>query len=224
MVAQELSPCPRMNPSDDTPPRIEARALAFSRQDEAIFGPMSLVVRAGEVLLIEGGNGSGKTTLLRVLAGLLEASAGTVTREAQPFGEEPSTPVVFLGHQGGLKLDLSARENLGFTKQLTGLRQGSSIAGVLKSVGLEGFEDTPLRFLSAGQKKRAALAAILIAPVSLWLLDEPYANLDREGHRLVDRMLETHIARGGAAVITAHGMLDPAVSRLRRQPMECAHG
>ncbi len=213
-----------MNRSDDAPPRIEARALGFARQDEPIFGPMNLSVRAGEVLLVEGGNGSGKTTLLRVLAGLLEASEGSVWREGEPAEQQAQLPLVFLGHQGGLKLDLSARENLRFTTRLTGLRQGSSIAGALKSVGLEGFEDTPLRFLSAGQKKRAALAATLLAPVALWLLDEPYANLDREGHRLVDRMLETHIARGGSAVITAHGMLDPAVSSLRRQPMECAHG
>lgn len=212
-----------MQPSDDAPPLIEARALVLARQDEVIFGPMEVSVRAGEVLLIEGGNGSGKTTLLRVLAGLLDASEGEVWREGRaPDGETP--PLVFLGHQGGLKLDLSARENLRFCVRLTGQRRGSSIAAALHSVGLEGFEDTPLRFLSAGQKKRAALAATLLAPVALWLLDEPYANLDRDGHRLVDRMLETHIARGGGAVITAHGMLDPAVSRLRRQPMVCAHG
>lgn len=212
-----------MNRSDEAPALIEGRALGFARQDEAIFGPMDLMVRAGEVLLVEGGNGSGKTTLLRVLAGLLDAGAGEVWREGRaPDAETP--PLVFLGHQGGLKLDLSARENLRFCVRLTGLRRGSSIAAALHSVGLEGFEDTPLRFLSAGQKKRAALAATLLAPVALWLLDEPYANLDREGHRLVDRMLESHIARGGAAVITAHGMLDPAVSRLRRQPMVCAHG
>ena len=200
---------------------LAADALCFHRGDEAIFGPMSFVLDAGDVLMIEGSNGSGKTSLLRVIAGLLDASSGSVLRNGSQARQAGS--LAYLGHLGGLKLDLSARENLRFATRLSGLRQGTSIASALMSVGLDGFEDTPLRFLSAGQRKRAALAGILLAPASLWLLDEPYANLDQNGHTLVDRLLETHGARGGAAVITSHGMSHPALSRLRRLPMASAH-
>jgi len=203
-------------------PLIAAEALCFSRGDEPIFGPMNFAVASGEVLMLEGGNGSGKTSLLRVLAGLLEATTGRVVRDGHN-APESNAPLAFLGHSGGFKHDLSARENLRFSARLCGLRHGTSIASSLLSVGLEGFEDTPLRFLSAGQRKRATLAGVMMAPVALWLLDEPYANLDRNGHVLVDRMLETHSARGGAAVITSHGLSIPTLSRLTRLTMECAY-
>jgi heme exporter protein A len=208
------------DPDHATPaPLIAAEALCFHRGDEAIFGPMDFAVHSGEVLMLEGSNGSGKTSLLRVLAGLLEPSSGRVLREGLPADAE-SAPLIFLSHSGGFKHDLSARENLRFGTRLRGLRPGTSIASSLKSVGLEGFEDTPLRFLSAGQRKRATLAGVLITPAPLWLLDEPYANLDRHGHTLVDRLLETHAARGGAAVITSHGLSNPAVAKLKRATME----
>jgi heme exporter protein A len=206
----------------DRPPLIAARALRFLRGDEPIFGPMEFTVNPGEVLMLEGSNGSGKSTLLRVLAGLLEASAGEVLREGRA-ARDCSAPLAFLGHAGGFKHDLSARENLRFAVRLGGLRPGASIASSLMSVGLEGFEDVPLRFLSAGQRKRATLAGVLIAPAALWLLDEPYANLDRSGLTLVDRLLETHCARGGGAVITSHGLNQPALSKLARLPMVCAY-
>lgn len=207
------------------PPLIEVRQLCFSRSDEPIFGPMEFALEAGEVLMLEGSNGSGKTTLLRVLAGLLELGegAGEILRDGEQATANPQ-PLVFLGHASGLKLDLSPRENLRFTTRLAGLRAGASIHTALLSVGLDGFEDTPMRFLSAGQRKRAALAGILLAPVALWLLDEPYANLDQEGHVLVDRLLETHATRGGGAIITSHGMISPALRGIRRLSMELSHG
>ena len=90
-------------------------------------------------------------------------------------------------------------------QRLGGLRPGITPHHALKSVGLDGYEDVPLRQLSAGQKKRVALARLLLVPAALWLLDEPYANLDREGMALVNRLLEVHALRGGAALITSHG-------------------
>lgn len=204
---------------DDSVPLLAARGLAVIRQGEPIFGPLNLELRSGEVLLIEGGNGSGKTTLLRVLAGLLSPSQGEVVRNGV-VSEELHAPLGFLSHALGLRADLSPLEQLDFFACLHGLRPGISAMAALKSVGLEGFEHMPVRRLSAGQRKRCALAALLHTANTLWLLDEPYANLDRDGQILVDRLLEAHIARGGAALITSHGLIEPNISRVRRMQLE----
>lgn len=191
---------------NETAPLLRARALGFARNDEPIFGPLDFALHAGEVVLIEGGNGSGKTTLLKVLSGLLEPTSGDVLLHDAPLTlAKLSHQVALLGHLPGLKLELSALENLRFAIGLGGIRTGITPQLALASVGLDGYADLPLRTLSAGQKKRVALARLLLVPAALWLLDEPYANLDREGIELVNRLLDNHARRGGAALVTSHG-------------------
>jgi heme exporter protein A len=191
---------------NDRPALLEARALAFARNDEPIFGPLDFSLNAGEVVLIEGDNGAGKTTLLRVLSGLLAPTSGEILLNGEPLTLKRLSPQVgLLSHQSGLKPELTALENLRFAAGLNGLRSGMSPATALAGVGLDGYADVPTRQLSAGQKKRVALARVLMAPVGLWLLDEPYANLDLDGIRLVNRLLENHANRKGAALITSHG-------------------
>jgi len=195
-----------MNARVPAPPLLEARGLCFHRQDEPVFAALDFTLRAGELALVEGDNGSGKTTLMRMLAGLLRPSAGSLDwRGAALEREACAGEILFLGHQLGLKADLSPRENLAFAAGLHGRREGESIADVLERIGLAGYEDEPVRRLSAGQKKRAALARLLLLPGVLWLLDEPYANLDRAGIAGVNALLAGHIARGGAALVTSHG-------------------
>jgi heme exporter protein A len=187
-------------------PLLQARGLSFLRADEPVFGPLDFTLDAGELALVEGDNGSGKTTLLRLLAGLLHIGEGELDWCGQRWNRDAcASEVLFLGHQLGLKMDMSPRENLHFVAGLHGTREGRSTASVLAEVGLAGYEDEPVRRLSAGQKKRAALARLLLLPAVLWLLDEPYANLDRAGIALVNRLLEAHIAEGGAALVTSHG-------------------
>ena len=190
-------------------PLLQARQLAFHRRDEPVFAPLDFTLHAGELALIEGDNGSGKTTLLRVLAGLLHVSAGELRWRGAPWQRDAvAGDILFLGHQLGQKLDLSPRENLAFATGLHGRRGDVSIDATLERVGLAGYEDEPVRRLSAGQKKRAALARLLLLPATLWLLDEPYANLDRHGVALVDQLLETHLAGGGAALVSSHRAMD----------------
>ncbi|MGA9423214.1 MAG: cytochrome c biogenesis heme-transporting ATPase CcmA [Rhodanobacteraceae bacterium] len=190
----------------DRPALLEACALEFARNDEPIFGPLDFTLRTGEVVLIEGDNGSGKTSLLKVLAGLLEPSAGEVRLNGQPLTlARLSQQVVLLGHQPGLKHDLTPLENLSFAAGLGGIRTRTSPVTALAGVGLAGYENVATRRLSAGQKKRVALARVWLVPAALWLLDEPYANLDLEGIKLVNRLLESHTRHGGAALITSHG-------------------
>jgi len=200
-----------MNPADANPdhestPLLQARALCFARNDEVIFGPLDFALHGGEVVLMEGDNGSGKTSLLKVLSGLLEPSSGEVLLNGTPLTlARLSHQVALLGHLLGLKLELSALQNLRFAIGLGGIKPGITPHLALASVGLEGFEDQPLRTMSAGQKKRVALARLLLVPAALWLLDEPYANLDRGGIELVNRLLDHHARGGGAALITSHG-------------------
>jgi len=195
-----------MTAANTAVPLLEARALSFQRQDEPVFAPLDFRLHEGELALIEGDNGSGKTTLMRILAGLLHVGDGELRWRGEPLQRDRCAgEILFLGHQLGLKADLSPRENLQIAAGLHGYREGTSAATVLTEIGLGGYEDEPVRRLSAGQKKRAALARLLLLPATLWLLDEPYANLDRIGIAIVNQLLEMHTARGGAAMVTSHG-------------------
>lgn len=215
-------PIPRLH---DRPALLEACALAFARNDEPVFGPLDFALHGGEVVLIEGDNGAGKTTLLRVLSGLLAPTSGEIRLGGEPLTLARLSPqVALLSHQAGLKPELTALENLRFAAGLHGLRSGLSPTTALAGVGLDGYADVPVRQLSAGQRKRVALARVLIAPVGLWLLDEPYANLDLEGIKLVNRLLENHANRGGAALITSHGAYAYTSGTPRRIPLKQGMG
>ena len=194
-----------MNPAPSAAaPLLECRGLRFSRNEEPIFGPLDFRLGRGEALMVLGGNGAGKSTLLRVLAGLLAAGEGEVRSGGDAVDQgHLARGCAFLGHLNGHKGELSALENLRFTAAL----QASPVAPeqALADVGLAGFDDSLARRLSAGQNKRLALARLRLSPAPLWLLDEPYANLDLDGIALVNRLIAAHLAEGGAALLTTHG-------------------
>src|SRR6188472_174317 len=191
-----------MNPSPAA--LLECRGLAFARNDEPVFGPLDFVLSPGEALQVHGGNGRGKTTLLRVLAGLLPAGAGEVHFEGRIVDRDHlARGCAFLGHQHGHKGELSTLENLQFS---TALQCGAGDpVEALAAVGLAGYEDTLARRMSAGQNKRLALARLRLSPAKLWLLDEPYANLDLAGIALVNRLVGEHVAARGSVLLTTHG-------------------
>jgi heme exporter protein A len=194
------------SPSLATAVLLTARGLAYSRNDLPVFGPIDFDVGTGEVLLVTGANGSGKTTLLRVVAGLLALSEGDVRFGGDPIVRGMGAPgMAFLGHHAGHKADLTALENLDFSTGVSGLRGDLDAETALARVGLAGYEDTPAGKMSAGQRKRLGLARLLLLPATLWLLDEPYANLDLEGIDLVNRVIGEHVASCGAALVTTHG-------------------
>lgn len=188
------------------PPLLAARALRFTRNDDPVFGPLDLHVDGGEALLVQGGNGAGKTTLLRVLAGLLQADDGEIHIDGRPArSQDRSRYIAYMSHLPALKQDLGTLENLHFLCGLQGRRARQMPGNALAIVGLAGYEDTRVRQLSAGQKKRLSLARIWLSPAPIWLLDEPYANLDLDGINLVNRMISAHLRSGGGALVTTHG-------------------
>ncbi|HEY0662237.1 MAG TPA: heme ABC exporter ATP-binding protein CcmA [Lysobacter sp.] len=188
------------------PPLLQARGLRFARNEEPVFGPLDFAVHAGEALLVQGDNGAGKTTLLRVLAGLLRVDEGEIDIDGHhAHAARRSRAIAYLGHLPALKADLSALENLDFLCGLHGRRRAQLPEQAMAMVGLAGYEDALARQLSAGQKKRLSLARLWLSPAPLWLLDEPYANLDLDGIELVNRMVQAHLRDGGAALVTTHG-------------------
>ena len=203
------------------PPLLAARGLRFTRNEAPVFGPLDFAVDAGEALLVQGDNGAGKTTLLRVLAGLLPADAGMVDIDGQPAVPAlRARAIAYLGHLPALKADLTAMENLEFLCGLHGRRRGQSPGNAMGVVGLAGHEHALARQLSAGQKKRLSLARLWLSPAPLWLLDEPYANLDLAGIELVNRMVQAQLRAGGAALVTTHGAYAAPPVRTRQLTLE----
>jgi len=183
-------------------PCLVSRQLSFQRCGAAVFNPVDIELACGQVLLIVGANGSGKTTLLRLLSGILKPTAGTIER---------SHRCAFIGHTPALKADLSCRENLHFIKAFHG-PEGSAIGPALGRVGLPRMGRRLARTLSAGQRRRLALAGLLVAQRPVWLLDEPYSSLDHDGTQLVDALIDDHTANGGCVVLSTH---------LRRPGLQC---
>lgn len=189
-----------------SPPLIHATDLCFSRNEERIFGPLNFKVMAGEALLIKGDNGAGKTTLLRVLAGLLMAESGSVQLNGLAFSAEAFvTQAAYLGHKHGHKAELTVLQNLRFSAQLRGQYQLPALELLIAECGLAGYEDTPAGKLSAGQNKRLSLARLNAQGSQLWLMDEPYANLDLAGIAWVNHLVQAHVASGGGVLMSSHG-------------------
>lgn len=184
--------------------------LSFERYFERVFEPVSFDIAPGDLMLITGANGCGKTTLLRVLAGLLELSEGSFTSQSHPL---------YAGHNPAIKDDLSVEENIRFWMQFMGTRQNQPVdelcEQVIDEMGLSPVALQEGRTLSAGQRKRCSLARLLFCNESLWLLDEPYSNLDPQGIALLDRIISSHLESGGACVMTTHGSLRPEGFELR---------
>ncbi len=186
---------------------LEARDLECVRGDRRLFAELGFAVAAGEVVQVEGANGAGKTSLLRILCGLLRPAAGAVYWCGNDIRAEPAAfrrATAYIGHAAGVKEPLTPLENLRVTWGTAPRRAGAAPEAALDRVGLGGFQDLPVRTLSAGQRRRAALARLLLTGARLWLLDEPFTALDRGGCELVETMLAEHVRGGGMAVLTSH--------------------
>jgi heme exporter protein A len=188
---------------------LTAEKLACARGDRILFEGLSFQVSAGEALAVEGANGAGKTSLLRLIAGFLVPRAGRILLKSASGetddSEERGHFIGWFGHQDGLKPQLTVIEQLIFFTRL--YRGSADAAAALEEVGLKRQKDFPCRFLSAGQKRRLALARLLTATRPLWLLDEPFAALDGEGQNLMAEVMARHCKAGGMVIAATHETL-----------------
>lgn len=197
---------------------VEAEGLACVRGGRRVFRDVHFRLERGKALVVEGPNGSGKTSLLRLIAGLLTPADGTISFSGggSPLqdGEERGKFVSWLGHHDGAKPQLTPTELLRFFARLYGM-PGHDIPSLLKLVGLSRAAGLPCQYLSAGQKRRLALARLKLCGRPLWLLDEPLASLDAGGKSLLLNLLQEHLAAGGLAAIATHDPLALDAARLQ---------
>lgn len=199
---------------------LEVSNLGCTRGGRTIFSDLNFSVPPGTLLQVLGPNGSGKTSLLRIICGLLEPENGAVRWQGANVGalrEEYAGALTYLGHQDAIKGELTSLENLRISCGLVGANLSPAEAqSALRQVGLAGRENLPARFLSQGQRRRAALARLIARSSTLWLLDEVLASLDAAAVQLVTSLLETHLQRGGIAIVATHQQLQISAGLFQR--------
>jgi heme exporter protein A len=195
-------------PVDDR--ELLAEGLACRRGERLVFARLSFRLPAGGALVLHGANGSGKSSLLRLLAGLSPPSAGRLAWGGASLADDlPAhrARLHYLGHLDAIKSALGVCETLRFWAALRGLKlpcDDPRLAAALAAFALDAVADWPCRWLSAGQRRRLALARLLVAPAALWLLDEPAGALDRSSLTRLEQAIAAHRAEGGRVVVATH--------------------
>ena len=192
-------------------PGLVAKDLEYRRDDRVLFSELNLEIQPGQAIQIEGSNGSGKTTLLRILCGLIMPDHGHIfwgDEDIQHNRHDYVKNLAYIGHHNGIKEDSTALENLILSRALSGTDARMSPNQALLSVGLRGYDHQLCRTLSAGQKRRVALARLLINPSMLWILDEPFTAIDQTGMEELEAIITEHVSAGGMVILTSHHKLN----------------
>ncbi len=204
--------------SEQLAPLISAKQLTCIREDRILFEQLSLAICAGDIIQVEGPNGAGKTSLLRILAGLSQPFEGEVYFQDQAIThcrELFHQNLLYLGHLPGVKGEMSAIENLTFNLALHGL-ETDQVEDDLAQVNLLGFEDSLASHLSAGQHRRIALARLLNTKAPIWILDEPFTAIDKQGVQNLEQLFLDHAEQGGCVILTTHQDLTLAAKRVKK--------
>jgi len=185
---------------------LESRDLGCIRNDRQLFERLNFALKAGEMLVVEGPNGCGKTSLLRILTGLRLADGGDILWRGEPIDRlagDYYEQVNYVGHHDGSKHELSCLENLRLARAM-GVPSQLDLDDVLEQVNLYAYGESEVGSLSAGQKRRLALARLLATDSLLWILDEPFTSLDKASMEMFSILFEQHLQREGVIVITSH--------------------
>jgi heme exporter protein A len=195
--------------------RLSASRLTVERGGRVILSNLTFALERGESLTVTGPNGAGKSTLLRALAGLLPVASGTISL-APASSETLAENAHYVGHADALKSLLTVAENLEFLAAILDAGNGGMpIEAALSVFGLSHAADFPVAYLSAGQKRRAALAKLLVVRRPVWLLDEPSTSLDAASQTVMKDVMAGHLAQGGMIVVATHASLDLRGQQLR---------
>jgi heme exporter protein A len=194
---------------------LSAQNLACVRGERQLFEGIHFTLNAGESLIVSGSNGVGKSSLLRIIAGLLRASKGDVKLENWSQDEKIACAMHYLGHENGLRDALTPRENLSFLFQLLGTRSIINIDAALGLLGILKLADLPVGVLSAGQKRRVALAGLVLCGRQIWVLDEPTTALDSIASGCVAELISNHCEQGGMVIAATHLPLGINAQNLR---------
>ena len=198
---------------------LEVRELECVRGDHRLFKGLNFTLQQGELLYLRGSNGSGKTSLIRTICGLMAPADGQVfwkSRDIHTEREEYNRELTYLGHLNGIKGELTAIENLNFANSLSGIKKSENeILEALERLGLAGREDLPTKVLSQGQKRRVALARLLLTDSTLWVLDEPFTALDVHAVELLSNLIVGHVKSNGMAILTTHQTVEIDSSMMR---------
>lgn len=189
---------------------FKAVGLECVKGYDSLFKNVSFSLSAGDIMQIQGTNGSGKTSLLRILTGMSQPESGEIFWEDTDIDKDRETyneNLVYIGHLNSLKADLSALENLQLSRQYLDQTNDTSTEEALQAVGLKGYEHILAHQLSAGQKRRVALARLYLNNAPLWILDEPTTAIDVEGVKTFEKTIEAHALNGGMVILTAHQAL-----------------
>jgi heme exporter protein A len=190
--------------------KLVAENLSGERAGQLIFAGIGFRLDEGEALVVTGANGSGKSTLLRVLAGLLPIASGSFALQDHQGDEEnprPAEYMHYMGHLNGLKPALSVGENLGFWQKYCP-NPSASVETALEEVALAGIAHVPAAYLSTGQKRRVAIARLLVSHKPVWIVDEPTSGLDKASENLFAKLIEKHLSNGGIVVAATHQPLN----------------
>lgn len=196
---------------------VEATGLSCFRGDRLLFRDLNLALAPGQALHLRGPNGSGKTSLLRILCGLTRPESGEIRWLGDAHPPRGDVLVGYVGHSDGIKLELTPRENLRVAQALAANGGAGDIDAALATFDLAGFADVPCRTLSAGQRRRAALARLLLTDARIWVLDEPFTALDARATATLYGLVQRHLDEGGGVLITSHHALElePGTSRVQ---------
>lgn len=194
-------------------PQFKVIQLECIRRDNILFQGLNFSLEDGGLLQIDGVNGSGKSSLLQMCCGLIQVAEGEITWNGENIINcryQFQSEISYFGHSNGVKAGLTAKENMTVMHALAGISSNIDYSSILEKIGLAGMEDVLSSRLSAGQKRRLGLARLFMSKAKLWLLDEPFNALDKQGKIIIEQMIVEHCSAGGMVVFATHQTMEIA--------------